>query len=65
MTSLDIMQKLHFDLCGAQADILIQPAVGNFTARDFESSREIIALGRAAALDKVEKIKQVIGDFKS
>ncbi|HPT70025.1 MAG TPA: patatin-like phospholipase family protein, partial [Syntrophomonas sp.] len=27
MTSLDIMQKLHFNLCESQADILIQPAV--------------------------------------
>ena len=65
MTSLDIMQKLHFNLCESQADILIQPAVGNFTARDFESTKEIIALGRAATLDKVKEIKQVISDFKS
>jgi len=65
MTSLDIMQKLHFNLCESQADILIQPAVGNFTARDFESTKELIALGRAATLDKVKEIKQVISDFKS
>lgn len=65
MTSLDIMQKYHFNLIGSQADILIQPAVGNFASRDFESSREIIAMGRAATLDKVKDIKQLISDFKS
>lgn len=63
MTSLDIMQKYHFDLCGSQADILIQPAVGNFASRDFENAKEIINLGRTATLDKVQEIKQKISDF--
>ncbi|HPF20531.1 MAG TPA: patatin-like phospholipase family protein [Syntrophomonas sp.] len=65
MTSLDIMQKYHFSLIGSQANVLIQPAVGNFASRDFECSKDIIALGRAAALAKVEEIKQLTDSFKS
>ncbi len=65
MTALDIMQKHHFELIGSQADILIQPAVGNFTGRDFECSKDIIALGRTATLDKIEDIKQRISNFAS
>jgi NTE family protein len=64
MTALDIMQKLHFDLIGPQADILIQPAVGNYASQDFESSRAIVALGRTATLDKVAEIKQKINEFQ-
>src|SRR5665647_1102479 len=64
MTALDIMQKRHFDFIGPQADILIQPAVGNYASQDFESSRAIVALGRTATFDKVAEIKQKINDFQ-
>ena len=65
LASLDIMQKYHFDWCGSQADILIQPAVGSFNSQDYENSREIISWGRTAALEKIPGIKQMISDFKS
>lgn len=58
MASLDIMQKYHFDTIGAQADVLIQPAVGDYASNDFEKSREIVDLGRAAALEKITEIKE-------
>lgn len=64
MAALDIMQKHHFDLIGPQADILIQPTVGQYASRDFESSREIVDLGRKATLEKVAEIKQLISKFK-
>ncbi len=65
MTALDIMQKHHFDLIGPQADILIQPPVGLYASRDFESSREIVDIGRAATLEKVTEIKLKIKEFES
>lgn len=65
MAALDITQKLHFDLIGPQADILIQPEVGNYSSRDFESSREIVELGRIATLAKAALIKEKINDFQS
>jgi len=64
MAALDITQKHHFNLIGPQADILIQPAVGNFASQDFDNSREIVAQGRSATLDKVAEIKQKINDFQ-
>ena len=63
MTALDIMQKHHFDSIGPQADILIQPAVGHIASRDFERSREIVDIGRTAALEKVAEIKNKIENF--
>lgn len=64
MTSLDIMQKYHFDTFGPQADVLIQPAVGDYASRDFEKSREIIDLGRAATLEKIPEIKDKIAAWQ-
>lgn len=63
MNALDIMQKYHFDTFGPQADILIQPAVGHIASGDFEKSREIVDLGRAAALERVAEIKARLTDF--
>ncbi|HWQ76611.1 MAG TPA: patatin-like phospholipase family protein [Syntrophomonas sp.] len=65
MTALDIMQKHHFNVSSPQADVLIQPAVGNFGSRDFEKSDELITLGREATLARMEEIRQAIKDFKS
>ncbi|MEN6462752.1 MAG: patatin-like phospholipase family protein, partial [Syntrophomonas sp.] len=44
-TSLDIMQKQQFDLVSPQADIMVQPEVGNFYSRDFDKSKELVMLG--------------------
>lgn len=60
MTALDIMQKQQFEAAAPQADILIQPAVGGFSPRDFDRSREIVDLGRQAALDKIATIQETI-----
>ncbi|CFY04960.1 Acyl transferase/acyl hydrolase/lysophospholipase [Syntrophomonas zehnderi OL-4] len=64
LTSLDIMQKYHFDMIGCQADILIQPAVGQYASQDFEYAREIIDLGRKAALDKIASIQELLKERK-
>ena len=64
MTSLDIMQKQQFDAISPQADILIQPAVGGYSPRDFECSRELVDLGRAAALEKIPDIKNAIQQWE-
>ncbi|MGS0746731.1 patatin-like phospholipase family protein [Syntrophomonas erecta subsp. sporosyntropha] len=64
MTSLDIMQKQQFDIISPQADILLQPAVGGFSSRDFDRSNEIIELGRQEALDKLPLIKEKIKLYK-
>jgi NTE family protein len=60
LTSLDIMQKQQFDFVSPQADIMIQPEVGNFTSRDFDKSKELVRLGRKAAEAKIEEIKEKI-----
>lgn len=64
MTSLDILQKQQFDAVSFQADILIQPAVGGYASRDFERSRELVDLGRNAALDRIEDIKKTINQWE-
>lgn len=65
-TSIDIMQKQQFDLVSPQADIMIQPQVGNFSSRDFDKSSELVRLGREAAADKIEEIKlKIWGAIKS
>lgn len=56
-TALDIMQKQQFDLIVPQADILIQPKVGNYGSREFDHCEEIVKLGRQAALEKIDEIK--------
>lgn len=61
MTSLDIMQKLQFDLVKDQAEILIQPKVGEFSPRDFEKSRRLVDLGRLATEEKIPAILAAIG----
>jgi len=65
MAALDIMQKHHFDTIGSRADILIQPKVGHIASKDFERSREIVDIGRAAALEKVAEIKNKIEAFST
>lgn len=62
MTALDIMQKQQFDLISSNADILIQPDVSSYSPRDFESSREIIDLGRAATIEMLPLIKKKIAE---
>lgn len=58
--SLDIMQKQQFDIIKPQADIIIQPEVGNFSSRDFDKSSQLIRLGREAAEIKIKEIKSKI-----
>lgn len=60
MTSLDIMQKHHFDLSASGADVLLQPKVGRFSSRDFDKADQIIALGRKEAEEKLEEIRRVV-----
>ncbi|MBC7075121.1 MAG: patatin-like phospholipase family protein [Syntrophomonadaceae bacterium] len=60
LTSIDIMQKQHFDLVQKKADVLIQPEVGSFSSRSFEKSRELVDLGRKAAEAKLGEIFQKI-----
>jgi len=60
LTSLDIMQKPQFEIVSRQADILIKPEVGHFSSRDFDKSRQLVDLGRAAAEAKIEEIKRII-----
>lgn len=60
LNSLDLMQKQQFDLIEPQADILIQPRVGNYSPADFEKSSELISLGRAAAQNCLPQILAVL-----
>jgi len=62
LNSLDLMQKQQFDLIEPQANILIQPDVGNYSPADFEKSRELISLGRAAAENVLPKIRAVLAN---
>jgi NTE family protein len=64
MTSLDIMQRQQFDAVSPQADILIQPAVGGYSPRDFECSRELVDLGRQAAQESVDAIQTLIREWE-
>lgn len=57
LNSLDIMGKHHFDSIMPHADVLIQPAVGHISPKEFERSREIVDLGRQAAERKMAEIK--------
>jgi NTE family protein len=59
------MQRQQFDAVSPQADILIQPAVGGYSPRDFERSRELVDLGRAAALEKIEDIRNAIHQWEN
>lgn len=65
MTALDILQKQQFDAASPQADILIQPPVGGFLPQDFRRSRELVDLGRMAALSKIEDIRRVINQWET
>lgn len=57
MTSLEIMGQHHFESVTADADVLIQPAVGHINPKEFDRSREIVDLGRRAAEEKLTEIK--------
>ena len=59
MTSLEILQRQQFDAVSCQADVLIQPAVGGYLPQDFDRSRELVDLGREAALARIERSKQL------
>ncbi len=61
MTSLDIMSRHHFDTVQPQADILIQPAVGQINSRDWSKSRAAVDAGRKATEDKIAEIKGKLG----
>jgi NTE family protein len=63
MTSLDIMSKIHFDSIYTNADVLIQPAVGHISPKEFDKSRELVELGRKAAGEKIAEIKNKIEAF--
>ncbi len=63
LASLDIMQKPQFELISKKADILIKPEVGHFSPRDFDKSRQLVDLGRAAAEAKIEDIQKMIERF--
>ncbi|MEN6325248.1 MAG: patatin-like phospholipase family protein [Syntrophomonas sp.] len=63
LTALDIMGKQQFDLVHPQSDILIQPRVNTYSPRDFEKSREIVDLGREAAEEKLDEIRNKISGF--
>ncbi|MDD3271259.1 MAG: patatin-like phospholipase family protein [Syntrophomonadaceae bacterium] len=65
LTAIDIMQKMQFDLIYDKADILIQPAVGGFASKDFEKSQEIIQLGRQAAEEKLDEIRDKINGYNT
>lgn len=65
MTALDILQKPQFDGVSSQADILIQPAVGGYSPRDFDRSRELVDLGRQAALEQIEAIQSLIQNWET
>jgi len=56
LTSIEIMSRYHFDSVYNQADVVIQPAVGHISPKDFERSREIVDLGRKAAQVKIPEI---------
>jgi len=63
LTAIDIMQKKQFDLIYHKADVLIQPAVSGFTSRDFDKSQQLIELGRIAAEDRLDEIRNKIHNF--
>lgn len=55
-TSLDILQKQQFDLVRPEADVLLQPAVGNFASRDFDRCQELVEIGRQTVLDHLHQL---------
>jgi len=63
LVSLDIMSKHHFDSVLSGADILIQPAVGHISPKEFYRSREAVDLGRKAAEAKIAAIKTLMAAF--
>jgi len=56
-TSLDILQKQQFDHIQPQADVLLQPAVGNFASQDFDRCQELVEIGRQTALDHLDELR--------
>ncbi len=56
MSSLDLMQKQHFEASAQNTDFLLQPRVGGFASSDFNKSAEIIEMGRVAAREQVNDI---------
>lgn len=63
LASLDIMSKHHFDAVLDRADVLIQPAVGYISPKEFDKCSEAVEMGRKATEDKIAEIKLKIGSF--
>lgn len=56
ISSLDLMQKNHFEASAENADFLLQPRLGRFSSSDFSRSSQIIELGRQAAQEQIMAI---------
>lgn len=56
LTSIDIMQQQQNESISAVTDVLIQPAVADYSSWDFDKCGELIELGRKAALDKLPEL---------
>ncbi|NLF46016.1 MAG: patatin family protein [Syntrophomonadaceae bacterium] len=63
MSSLDLMQKQHFEASAQNTDFLLQPRVGAFASSDFNKSAEIIEMGRVAAREQVNDILAALGEI--
>jgi len=58
--SLAMMERAISEKTFSKADVLIQPLTGDHGVFDFAKAKEIINLGRLAALDKLSEIKKKI-----
>jgi NTE family protein len=47
-----------------EADIIIRPDVGDINANDFDLRQQAVAAGEAAALGKIDAIKQLITKWR-
>lgn len=60
MQTLDIMDREIFVSRSRQADLLIQPNVGDYDTTSFERVEEIIREGERAAREKMDEIMMLI-----
>ncbi|MDD3895113.1 MAG: patatin-like phospholipase family protein, partial [Syntrophomonadaceae bacterium] len=63
MSSLDLMQKRHFEDSAQNTDFLLQPKVGNFASSDFNKSVQIVEMGRQAAREQLDDILAAIAEL--
>ncbi len=63
MSSLDLMQKRHFEASALNTDFLLQPKVGNYASSDFQKSAQIVEMGRQAAREQVNDILAAIKEI--